>query len=59
MGGLQAPGACSVVSSTSLTKHKFKDKIIKDFKMLIESFCCGALCKGTGGTPTKPALAET
>lgn len=27
---LQAPGACSTVSATSLTKCKFKDKIIKN-----------------------------
>ena len=47
---------------TFLTRHKFKDKIMKNFKMLINSSAlnqtwCPSECRaGPGLRPMKPAL---
>lgn len=42
---LQAPGTRSIVPSL-LTKHKFKDKICKNSKMLGASFCVWGCVRG-------------
>jgi len=57
--GIQGPNACPACHQTSLTKHKLKDEIIKNFKTVITEHSAPSeqgRVEMHGSVPMRPAL---